>query len=340
MKTKLFKSIFFIGLFLIMFLPNECFGQESIDQKARMLDLKLELLDSKLELLDSKIKLWESKPKELDIRLHELDSKIKSMDFEPVVLNSKLQEIDSIVKVLQETEIPFEIHEQVVYDPEMPFEIHEQVIYEPESEFMPEYKSAIMLDPLRLMEGTFHISYERIINDKFSINVSGMGTYATEQGISSLYFANQALSYFDKITNAYRTYEGEVMAGGGLSVQVRNYLLENYNPKQKAPAGLYAAPQLMYRRMWITGNYMEYEEEEDEWVEKEITQHLNVFAGGVILGIKLPVMKVLTVDLFVGGNIRLSKYNDEKGFTKYKDWFNIDFSGVFPTAGIGIGILK
>jgi len=326
MKTKLFKSIFFIGLFHFLFLPNECFGQESIDQKARMLDLKLELLDSKLELLDSKIKLWESKPKELDITLHELDSKIKSMDFEPVVMNSKLQEIDSIVKVLQETELPFEIHEQV--------------IYEPEPEFVPQYRSAIMLDPLRLMEGTFHISYERIINDKFSINVSGMGTYATEQGISSLYFANQALSFFNEKTDTYSTYEGEVMAGGGLSVQVKNYLLANYNPKQKAPAGLYAAPQLMYRRMWITGNYMEYEEEEDEWVEKEITQHLNVFAGGVILGIKLPVMKVLTVDMFVGGNIRLSKYNDEKGFTRYKDWFNIDFSGVFPTAGIGIGILK
>lgn len=308
-----------------MFLPNECFGQESIDQKARMLDLKLELLDSKLELLDSKIKLWESKPKELDIRLHELDSKIKSMDFEPVVMNSKLQEIDSVVKVLQE--------------PEIPFEIREQVTYEPEPEFVPQYRSAIMLDPLRLMEGTFHISYERIISDKFSINVSGMATYATEQGISNYYFANQEFSYLDKITNTYSTYEGEVMAGGGLSVQVRNYLLANYNPKQKAPAGLYAAPQLMYRRMWITGNYMEYEEEE-EWVEKEITQHLNVFAGGVILGMKLPVMRVLTVDLFIGGNIRLSKYNDEKGFTRYKDWFNIDFSGVFPTAGIGIGILK
>jgi len=326
MKTKLFKSIFFIGVFHFLLLPNECFGQESIDQKARMLDLKLELLDSKLELLDSKIKLWESKPKELDIRLHELDSKIKSMDFEPVVMNSKLQEIDSIVKVLQETEIPFEIREQV--------------IYEPEPEFMPKYRSAIMLDPLRLMEGTFHISYERIINDKFSINVSGMATYATEQGISSIYFANQALSFFDEKTDTYSTYEGEVMSGGGLSVQVRNYLLANYNPKQKAPAGLYAAPQLMYRRMWITGNYLEYEEEDDEWVEKEITQHLNVFAGGVILGMKLPVMRVLTVDLFVGGNIRLSKYNDEKGFTRYKDWFNIDFSGVFPTAGIGIGILK
>jgi hypothetical protein len=82
--------------------------------------------------------------------------------------------------------------------------------------------------------------------------------------------------------------------------------------KQNAPAGLYAAPQLMYRRMWITGNYMEYEEEEEDWVEKEITRHLNVFAGGVILGAKLPFMKVLTVDVFIGGNIRLSKYNDEK----------------------------
>ena len=133
------------------------------------------------------------------------------------------------------------------------------------------------------------------------------------------------------------------MAGGGLNVQFRDYLLANHPNRQKAPLGLYAAPQLMYRKMVITGHYKEMEEVEPgkyEMVEKKVTQHLNIFAGGVMLGMKLPLFKVLTVDLFAGGNIRLSKYTDEDGFTKYKNWFNFDFSGVSPVAGIAIGILK
>jgi len=38
--------------------------------------------------------------------------------------------------------------------------------------------------------------------------------------------------------------------------------------------------------------------------------------------------------------LRLSKYFRESHFTKYKKWNNIDYSGVLPTAGISIGILK
>ena len=130
---------------------------------------------------------------------------------------------------------------------------------------------------------------------------------------------------------------------GGLNVQFRNYLLANHPNRPQAPLGLYAAPQLMYRRMSITGYYQELEEVspgQPELVDKEINQHLNIYAGGVIVGLKLPLFKVLTVDLFAGGNIKLSKYNNEDGFTKYKDWFNIDFSGVSPIVGIAIGILK
>ncbi len=95
--------------------------------------------------------------------------------------------------------------------------------------------------------------------------------------------------------------------------------------------------------MKITGYTQEWTEvEPGEWemVDKQIVQHLNIFAGGVIVGMKIPLFKVLSVDIFAGGNIRLSKYKDEEGFTRYKDWFNIDFSGVSPVAGIAIGILK
>jgi len=329
MKTNLCKPLLIVGLMFIVVSLNRSYGQDSLSQRSQMLDVKLQLLDSKLELLDAKIKLWEAKPKELDIRLNELGNKINSMDFEPQMVTQKLKEIDSLLQVRQES---------ARY-----VDLQPQVIHESEPVFIPDYKSAIMLDPTKLLEGTFYLSYERILNGRFSINVAGMATYSTKQGMSNFYFSNQSFAYFDALSNSYHSYEGEVMAGGGLNVQFRNYLLASHPNRQKAPLGLYAAPQLMYRKMLITGYYQEMEEinpGEFELVDKQITQHLNIYAGGVILGLKVPLFKVLTVDLFAGGNIKLSKYNNEDGFTKYKDWFNIDFSGVSPVAGIAVGILK
>ena len=329
MKTKPCKPLLAIGLSLIVVSCLKTYAQDSISQKSQMLDMKLQLLDSKLELLDVKIKLWEAKPKELDIKLNEIDSKISSLDFDPQMMTRKLNEIDSLYKISQE-------NIQTV-------EIQPQVILEKTPEFIPVYKSAITLDPVRLLEGTFCLSYERILNPRFSANISGMATYSTTQGLSNYYFKNQSFTYLDAATNVYQPYEGEVMSGGGLNIQFRNYLLANHSNRQKAPLGLYAAPQVMYRKMKITGNYSELEETNPgvwEVVDKQIIQHLNIFAGGVIIGMKIPLFNVLTFDLFAGGNIRLSKYNDEDSFTKYKDWFNIDFSGVSPVAGIAIGILK
>lgn len=331
MKTKLWKPMIVIGLFLIVVSCPETYGQDSISQKSQMLDLKLQLLDSKLELLDTKIKLWEAKPKELDIKLTELNSRISSMAFDPQLMTKKLNKLDSLFKKSQETVRTVETQLRVVAKPE------------PEPEFVPDYKSSIMLDPVRLLEGTFYLSYERVLNPRFSLNVGAMATYSTKQGLSNYYFSNQSFAYLDASTNQYHFYEGEVMSGGGINIQFRNYLLANHTNRQKAPLGLYAAPQVMYRKMTITGNYREMEETDPgvfEMVDKKVIQHLNIFAGGAILGMKIPLFKVLTLDLFAGGNIKLSKYKNEDGFTKYKDWFNIDFSGVSPVAGIAIGILK
>lgn len=333
MEKNLCIPLLITGLMFFVLPVNKSYGQDSLTEKSQMLDVKLQLLDSKLELLDAKIKLWEAKPKELDIKLTELNTKINSMDFEPQHVNAKLKEIDSLLKVRPETVIERQ--------PEVA--LYTQEISEPQPEFIVNNKSAIMLDPVRLLEGTFHLSYERILNERFSVSVGGMATYSTKRGLSNYYFSNQSFAYFDAVNKTYQSYEGEVMSGAGLIVQFRNYLLASHPYRRKAPIGLYAAPQLMYRNMTITGNYQVYEEGEPgvfAWVDKEVKQHLNIFAGGVILGYKLPLFKVLSVDIFAGGNIKLSKYSNEDGFTRYKDWFNVDFSGVSPVAGIAIGILK
>jgi hypothetical protein len=329
MKTLFCKPLTIIGLFIILLSVRNVYGQDSISQKSQMLDLKLQLLDSKLDLLDTKIKLWEAKPKELDARLNEIDSKVKSMDFNPQMVNRKLNEMDSLIKLPRVEEIPVGVQQQPAADEEPVFVVN--------------HNSAIMLDPVRLLEGTFCLSYERTISPALSFNIEGLATYSTSQGISNYYFSNQSFAAYDVSTKEYRPYVGEVISGGGINFQFRNYLLANHPGRKKAPLGLYAAPQIMYRRVAIKGSRQEYTEVETgnwEWQNIELTQHLNIYAGGVILGFKLPLFNALAVDIFAGGNIKLSGYSNEEGFTKYKDWFNIDFSGVSPVAGIAIGILK
>lgn len=333
MKTKFSVPMIVIGLLLMLAIGSASYGQDSITQKSQMLDIKLQLLDSKLDLLDTKMKLWEAKPKELDIRLTELNTKVKELDFDPQQMTKKLNEVDSMLRLSQ----------RPVQQAENQPEVEREEAATKVPEFYPVYNSAIMLDPVRLLEGTFCLSYERILNTRFSVNLSAMATYSTTQGLSNYYFSNQSFAYMDMSTRQYETYTGEVMSGGGFNVQFRNYLLASHPGRKTAPLGLYAAPQFMYRNMKITGYKRELEETDPgkyEMVDKQVVQHLNIYAGGAVIGMKIPLFKVLALDIFAGGNIRLCEYTNEKGFTKYKDWFNVDFSGVSPVAGIAIGILK
>lgn len=349
MKKNFLLLIGILCFLSILSTGNYVRAQDGTDQKSQQLDLKLQLLDTKLDLLDSKMKLWETKPEALDIRLDEIDERIKSLAFEPAELNDQFNKIDSLIAELKEIQIPgklsptdfskTDLSKINVSQPELfqPDPSQPDLFYQ-ESEYNPEFKSAIMLDPVRLFEGTFCLSYERLITDKFSLGISGLATYATEDGLTSYFFENQKLAYYDALSDSYIDYKGESIAGGGIILQCRDYLLADYQDRKRPPTGLYAAPQLLYRRILITGERMEYID--GEWVEKVIKRRLNIGSAGVIIGVRVPFIKVLFADFFLGGHIRFSKYDKEAGLTKYKDWYNIDFSGVFPTAGIGIGILK
>jgi len=259
-----------------------------------------QILDLKMQLLESKMQL--------------LDSKMESWGSNSDDLNAKLQMIDSILQVL-ETELK----------PNPKDDISIQT----------DYKTAVKLDPARLFEGTFLLSYERRINPRLSVEISGLGTYVTRNGLGGGYLKLQSFSSYDLESNSYTPYYGRMLTGWGSIIRVKNYLSYKFNPDIKAPTGLYAASQLMYRKIWIKGNsYNVFYEPE------EVTQNLDIFSGGVLLGGKFVFLKVLCIDIYAGGVMRLSRYTDEDSFTKFKKWYNIDYSGVLPTAGINVGILK
>ena len=254
----------------------------------------------------------------------DVDQRIEQLSFDPVYFNDKLQEIEMLIEDYKSANK--KIDRKVLKS------------FRPDSVITIPYKTAIAINPVRLMEGTFHITYERSLTPRLGLGISGLATFATEEGISSFYMRNQKLDYFNVALSSSLPYYNNNISGYGIGLTMKNYLLTDQYKKQRSPVGLYAAPNLLFRRLWLSG--MSEYFLEDEWVEEEVTRLLNIFALGAHIGWKFTFLKVLYIDMYAGGQIRLAKYDDEDRFTRYKSLGNIDFSGVMPTAGLSIGILK
>lgn len=326
------KKLFLISLIICtnFFSVKNTFAQDSASVKMNMVDLKLELINSKLELLDSKMKLWETKPQELDLKLNELNQRVAQLDFQPQELNSRFKEIELLIEEQKKQS------EKNKKDEQMEYVAQQDIEMAPPSYF----KYAIGLNPVRVFEGSFELFVEQVINNKNSVELSAMATYATDNGISNIYLSNQKLDYYNAAIGDYTVYNSETLSGFGFTLKWKNYLLPEVKSNFAAPSGLYAAPMGLYRRVFSLGYDYVFNEEDEVWENVEIKQRLNVFSGGAIIGWQLPISRVVSIDVYVGGAIRLSKYDEEDHFTRYKNWKNIDFSGVLPTAGIKIGVLK
>lgn len=270
-----------------------------------------EILELRLQLLETKLKLIEP-------RLDELGSMSESLYEDYFLINSILKsKTDSLLKLVEAPNKIISGKKSDTYN----------------------FSSAIQLNPIRLFGGNFQISFEKAIKSNMSLELAAMGTYVTKNGLGGGYLQNQNLEAYNSYSHSYVSYSGQMFTGYGLIFRCKNYLLNKMNEKKKAPLGLYAGPQLMYRKVQIKGVRNPYYELAHQSNE-EVVQNLNIFAGGLIIGGKFVALKVFSIDIYVGGLMRLSKYYNENGFTKYKSWNNIDYSGVLPTAGINIGILK
>lgn len=297
MKTKYL-------LLILLLLAAIGFTNAQDTSKAGLIDLKLELLDTKLELLQMKIEAFNKRISEMNMNAGKIDSLIKAME-EPV-LNPAPENVPE----------PFASED----------------IYQPQN-----YKYSMRLNPIRLFEGTFQFSYERVFSENFSVDLSVLGTYATKEGIGGGYMNKQELNTLQDGLSV--SYQGQLFAGAGGIVQPKFFLLAKEENYPKAPAGLYASPFLLYRYVEISGYIYDYLQDIDNR-QKEITSYLHVVSLGATIGYKFTFSKVLCIDLYAGGVFRLGKYTDEKTFTRYKQWNNIDYSGVLPTVGISIGLLK
>lgn len=292
------KNYFLIKVFLIILLFSTIAVVRTFGQDTSGISGKI--IDMKLQLLETRQKLIELKMELLELKPQQKDSIHK-------------KQMDSIIQLMNKS------------DKKTPDTLH----YKP-------LKTAITINLAQLFEGTLQIGYERALKNNLSIDIALSGTYVTQRGIGGRYLSSQEFGFADAITNEYIYYDGQMITGFGGFVRVKNYLLNRVKSNLKAPVGLYIAPQIMYRRIWITGTTWNY----SDGSQREITRNLDVLNGGVIIGGKFCIAKVICIDAYVGGVMRLSKYYNESSLTKYKKWYNIDYSGILPTIGINVGILK
>ena len=309
-------------------------------QEAELIDLRIDLAASKLELLDSRMKLLGEKPLALEEKLAEIEDRIAQIESVPVDLQEKYAAFDSLEKVQQDLlEELNEFRNQL-----QPVEKHTSpgpgaVPFTNSGSYM-SGKYVISMLPVRLFEGTMELAVERVLNKGNALELSAMATYASKQGFARYYLANQKLEYYNADIADYTSYNSENITGFGGSVAWKNYLLARTAVSYSAPGGPYVAPVGMFRRLTLSGFDNVYNEEEDIYETVEVIQHLNVFSGGFLAGWQFVFWDVVTADVYLGGMIRLSKYDGEEGFTKYKALQNVDFSGVLPTVGIKLGIIK
>jgi hypothetical protein len=338
MKKNIILPCF--AMALTLFTISQSAAQEPGKQEAALIDLRIDLATSKLELLDSRMKLLEEKPVALERKLAEIEDRISQFESVPVHLQEKYEALDSmegvqqdLLEELNEFRNQLQVMEKNTAAGPVPVPFTNSGAYRPGN-------YVISMLPVRLFEGTMELAVERVLNKGNALELSAMATYASKKGFARYYLANQKLEYYNADIADYTSYNSENITGFGGSVAWRNYLLARTHGSYTAPGGPYVAPVGMYRRLTLSGFDNIYNEEEDIYETVEVIQHLNVFSGGFLAGWQFVFWDVVTADVYLGGMIRLSKYDGEEGFTKYKELQNVDFSGVLPTIGIKLGIVK
>ncbi len=188
------------------------------------------------------------------------------------------------------------------------------------------YTQAIRINPVRLATGTFQLEFEQELTENFTASFMGLGTYAVDNGLGGWYVNTLKRDF----TTENIAYEPKIMSGLGLITQGRYYLYNSLD----APKGIYAGPHLMYRQLWITSTA------NVSNTTRSITDPLGIFAGGLIVGVQLPIVSKVVFDVWAGPVMRVSSYAAEEGVSHYNHWIAIDHTGITLNFGVSIGLIR
>ena len=184
------------------------------------------------------------------------------------------------------------------------------------------------LDLFRAVQGTMQLTHEHRISARYSINIGLMGTYASTRGLAKPYLTAQDFTYFDTKTNKLYSLDNVEALGYGFNFQLRKYLSKQPTKELK---GFYLTPELFYRRLHLT-SLVE--------TNLEIKRILNLGYVGYALGYQKIVKDIVCIDTYVGGGFFLSQYTDEAHLTRFRNNYQVDFTGMYLNMGILVGIVR
>ena len=184
------------------------------------------------------------------------------------------------------------------------------------------------LDLFRAVQGTIQLTHEQRISSRYSVNLGLMGTYASTRGLAKPYLSAQEFTYKDANSNKVYSLDNVEALGYGINFQLRKYLAKNPSKQLK---GVYLAPEIFYRRLNLTS-----------LVENDLEIHrtLNLGYVGYAFGYQRILRDIVSLDTYVGGGFFLSQYTDEKHLTRYRNNYQVDFTGMYFNMGVLVGIVR
>lgn len=187
-------------------------------------------------------------------------------------------------------------------------------------------------DLFRAIQGSIQISREQAINNRYSVNIGLIGTYASTRGLAKPYLKMQNFEYTEKSTNTIFNLSEVQALGGGFNLQLRRYLGKN----PTVGSGFYLTPEVFYRFLNLESEALNPKTK----MNQTINRKLKLGYLGYSVGYQKIYKEMLSIDSYVGGGFFMSKYEDQDGLTRFRNVYQIDYTGFYLNMGVLIGIVK
>jgi hypothetical protein len=159
-----------------------------------------------------------------------------------------------------------------------------------------------------------------------------IGTYASTRGLAKPYLKMQNFEYTEKSTNTIFNLSEVQALGGGFNLQLRRYLGKN----PTVGSGFYLTPEVFYRFLNLESESLNPKTK----MNQTINRKLKLGYLGYSVGYQKIYKEMLSIDSYLGGGFFMSKYEDQDGLTRFRNVYQIDYTGFYLNMGVLIGIVK
>ena len=187
-------------------------------------------------------------------------------------------------------------------------------------------------DLFRAAQGTIQLSREQSIGESYTFIFGLMGTYASTRGLAKPYLKAQNFEYKDPSSSVIYSLENVQALGSGVNIQFRKYL----GKRPVVGSGFYLTPEVFYRFLNLESEVYNPVKSSTETIRRA----LNLGYVGYSLGYQKIYREMLSIDSYVGGGFFFSKYDDQSKLTKFRNSYQIDYTGFYLNMGILIGIVR